>query len=1072
MAKRHTVRRNGDIFTVNSPVSSVYRISVDIGDVHVPNVVIDSGAVANVITKNTWGQLTKSNVKANTCCSAINLFAYGSDKPLPTLGTFTARVVCNETNRSCIADFVVVDGCGANLLGKCTAEKLGVLHVGPGVVNLLDNDIIARYKPLFTGVGTLKNYRLKLHIDGSIKPVAQPLRRIPFQLRDKVDFKLNELLESDIIEEVPDGPTEWVSPLVVIPKSDGDVRIYVDMRRANEAVIRERHPIPTVEELLHRLNGSTMFSKLDLKWGFHQIVLDKDSRPITTFTTHRGLFRYKRLMFGLSSAPEKYQKIICDLLKNCEGVANIADDVIVYGVDRKEHDERLHKVLAKLLDSGLTLNPKKCQFRMNKLTFFGHDLSKQGVSPSKEKISAIENAKRPKNVSEARSFLGLVQYSSRFIPDLATLARPIQDLVKKSVRFVWGQEQEHAFYQLKKAITHPDVLAYFKADCKTRIVTDASPVGLGAVLTQLQDGFWRVISYASRSLTDVESRYSQTEKEALAIVWACERFNLYVFGKEFELETDHRPLQYIYSRKSKPSARVERWVLRLQAYDFKVVYKPGRSNIADALSRLNSVTPILDPKKEFQVTWDTVQMVALHSTPIALSTQQIEEDSKTDPELVVVRKCLDSGDWSDCKYSSYVHVKDELCSTGSLVLRGTRLVIPKSRRVQILKLAHEGHQGIVKTKLRLRSKVWWPKMDAEVEDYCKRCHGCQVVSEHHPPEPMARTILPNGPWQDCAADLMGPLPNGESILVIIDYFSRYYEVAFLGSTTTERIIESLIPIFSRLGSPVTLKTDNAPQFISTEFKEFLQEYGVEHRTSIPLWPQSNGEVERQNRTLLKAIKISQWQWTNTRKWKLELSKFLMAYRSTPHISTGVSPYFLMFGREMRTKLPALDFSQAEHQLMEEIRDRDWTNKIKGKEYADKRRRATTSDFEIGDEVLLKQNKANKLSSHFNPEPCKVVKKGKGQVTVRNKQGVDITRSTGHAKRYFEPAEEHPEYPTSNTTDNANLEPDSNASSFPEAESQVSSSELQNHQDVSRGHTDALVRPKRSVSRPARFSDYV
>ena len=262
-------------------------------------------------------------------------------------------------------------------------------------------------------------------------------------------------------------------------------------------------------------------------------------------------------------------------------------------------------------------------------------------------------------------------------PDLATLARPTQDLVKKSVRFVWGQEQEQAFFQLKKAITHSDVLAYFKADCKTRIVTDASPVGLASVLTQLQDGFWRVISYASRSLTDVESRYSQTEKEALAIVWACERFNLYVFGKEFELETDHRPLQYIYSRKSKLSARVERWVLRLQAYDFKVVYKPEvTSNIADALSRLNSVTPILDPKKEFQVTWDTVQMVALHSTPIALSAQEIEEDSKTNPELVVVRKCLDSGDWSDCKYSSYVHVKDELCSTGSLVLQGTRLVIP------------------------------------------------------------------------------------------------------------------------------------------------------------------------------------------------------------------------------------------------------------------------------------------------------------------------------------------------------------------------------------------------------------
>ena len=180
------------------------------------------------------GHLTRSNVKANTCCSAINLFAYGSDKPLPTLGTFTARVVCGETNQSCVADFVVVDGSDANLLGKCTAEKLAVLHVGPGIVNLLDNGIIARYKPLFTGVETLKNYRLKLHIDGSIKPVAQPLRCISFQLRDKVDFKLNELLEYNIIEKVPDGPTEWVLPLVVIPKTDGDVRICVDMRRANE----------------------------------------------------------------------------------------------------------------------------------------------------------------------------------------------------------------------------------------------------------------------------------------------------------------------------------------------------------------------------------------------------------------------------------------------------------------------------------------------------------------------------------------------------------------------------------------------------------------------------------------------------------------------------------------------------------------------------------------------------------------------------------------------------------------------------------------------------------------------
>ena len=346
--------------------------------------------------------MKKCNVVADSRSSAISLYAYGSDKPLPTLGTFSARVLCTVTNKCCTADFVIVEGRGANLLGKSTSEELSLSQVGPAVVNLLDNDVVAQYRPLFTGVGMLKDYQLKLHINDSIKPVAQSPRRIPFQLREKVDGKLNELLVSDIIQEVPDGPTEWVSPLVVIPKSDGDIRICVDMRRGNEAIVRERHPIPTVEELLR-----TMFSKLDLKWGFYQIVLEEGCRHITTFTTHRGLFRYKRLMFGLSSAPEKYQKVVCDLLKNCEGVANIADDVIVYGIDRQQHDERLHKVLKKLLESGLTLNPQKCQFRMQELTFFGHDMSKQGVSPSKEKIAAIENAEPPKTVNEARSFMGL-----------------------------------------------------------------------------------------------------------------------------------------------------------------------------------------------------------------------------------------------------------------------------------------------------------------------------------------------------------------------------------------------------------------------------------------------------------------------------------------------------------------------------------------------------------------------------------------------------------------------------------------------------------------------------------------
>ena len=269
-------------------------------------------------------------------------------------------------------------------------------------------DIVKNFPDVFSGVGKFKDYQLKLHVNKEVKPVAQPLRRLPFGLREKVDKKLDEFLKEDIIEEVHSGPIEWVSPLVVVPKPDGDIRICVDMRRANEVIERERNPIPTIEEVLHDLNGSTVFSKLDMKWGFHQIELDPESRQITTFITHRDLFRYKRLMFGITSAPEKYQKIVKDALIGCKGVKNIADDLIIHGCGIQEHDENLLAVLRCLRKCGLTLNEKKCQFRLPKLTFFGHNLRKQGISPSEEKVSAIQNAKPPQNSVQVRSFLGLV----------------------------------------------------------------------------------------------------------------------------------------------------------------------------------------------------------------------------------------------------------------------------------------------------------------------------------------------------------------------------------------------------------------------------------------------------------------------------------------------------------------------------------------------------------------------------------------------------------------------------------------------------------------------------------------
>ena len=401
--------------------------------------------------------------------------------------------------------------------------------------------------------------------------------------------KIDELLDGDIIERV-EGPTTWAGPVVVAPKPSCEIRLCVDMRRANEAIIRERLPIPTIDEVLEELNGSTVFSKLDLRYGFHQVELHADSRDITTFVTHDGLFRYKRLSFGVNAAPEKYQHIISQVIADIKGVVNIADDLIVHGKTVVEHDQSLRKLLARLEEKNLTLNGEKCTFGMGKVVFMGILLSKHGIGPIEEKVRAVKEATRPTSASEVRSFLGLVGFSSRFIPHFATKAEPLRVLCRKDEKFLWGKAQEEAFNTLKEDLAGASMLAYYDRGAPTEVIADASPVGLGAVLVQEVDGERRAVCYASRSLSDTERRYSQTEKEALVLVWSCERFNLYLYGlPEFDLVTDHQALKTIYGPTSKPSVRIERWVLRLQPCNYRVRYVTSRENIADALSRLTKI---------------------------------------------------------------------------------------------------------------------------------------------------------------------------------------------------------------------------------------------------------------------------------------------------------------------------------------------------------------------------------------------------------------------------------------------------------------------------------------------------
>ena len=771
------------------------------------------------------------------------------------------------------------------------------------------------------------------------------------------------------------------------------------------------------------------------------------------------------------------------MLQHCEGTRVIADDIVVYGKSDREHRERLEKVLQTLSARNLTLNEKKCQFGLDRVVFMGHVLSKDGISPTKAKVIAVEQAKRPENPAEVRSFLGLVGYCSRYIQDLATVEEPLRKLTRSGVPWDWGTGQEQSFQELKRRLVSSHTMAYFNAEAsETQVICDASPVGLVCILAQKQlDGYFKPVLYASRALSSVERRYSQTEKEALAIVWACERLHVYLFGIPFVIITDHKPLEVIYaSPKHKPvSARIERWVLRLQSYNFRVKYRPGKYNAADALSRLP--VPVKAGKEEHGEIENYMYHVTLASAPVAITAKEIEVVSGSDPEMSNLRKAIRTGDWSHPEVIKYKHVRGELTCVGKLILRGQKIVIPTQLRDQVLRLAHEGHQGIVKCKQRLREKVWWPGVDKDMEKHVKLCEACQIVNVQSTPEPLKPTVLPDKPWQKVSVDICGPFPGGEYILVAIDYYSRWFELGILYSITSSKVIGLLENWFTSHGLPEVLVSDNGVQFTSSEFSQFMSNNGIHHRKVTPYSPQANGEVERQNRTILQAIRAFVQEG---KSWKKELNTFLFAYRTTPHSVTGISPAELMYGSKLRTKLP--DMSHSNSNVVEgEIRDRDCLRKDKGKDYFDQRKHVKESDLQIGDTVILRQSKENKLSTAYDAEPYRVVHKYGNSVQVENIDGVQRRRNVVHMKAmkfqseadkqnyWIKHAKGSNDWIDSNVTDPVTVDSEEITSpvvASPPKVTPVKSPKVVEQKSVV---NDNLVvnRPKRTTSKPVYLKDY-
>ncbi|XP_062585043.1 uncharacterized protein K02A2.6-like [Saccostrea cucullata] len=429
-----------------------------------------------------------------------------------------------------------------------------------------------------------------------------------------------------------------------------------------------------------------------------------------------------------------------------------------------------------------------------------------------------------------------------------------------------------------------------------------------------------------------KSRYSQTEREALAIVWACEHFDIYIRGaNNVNIITDHKPLEKIW-QKPRPPLRIERWGLRLQPYKLTIKYEPGCNNPADYMPhRKNSAA-----RKESAM---------FNSHTISAECYVTKDASERDRTIQKAIEYTRNGRWYEMKnlddhpidieeLQAYRSIQDELVHCDTVLLRDKRLIMPKSLRDQAIKIAHEGHQGLAKTKAFLRSKVWFPGINDRVDDLIKDCLACQAITQSRQMEPLKMSELPQEPWSALSADFCGPLPSGDYLFVIIDEYSRYPVVEITKSVSAHSVIPILDKVLSTFGIPKVIKTDNGSPFNSHQFREYANNTGFTHRKITPRWPRANAQAEAFNKPLMK-IKAAEIE---RRNWKQSMFQFLRQYRTTPHSSTGISPFKLLFNRETKTKLPSIPRKQTRNDEL--LRQNDEISKTMMKADADTERNVT------------------------------------------------------------------------------------------------------------------------------------
>ena len=760
---------------------------------------------------------------------------------------------------------------------------------------------------------------------GNQNPIKQPLRRLPVHTKCEVDKHIDEMLERGVIEP---SSSPWACGIVLVQKKDGSTRFCVDYRRLNAATIKDAYPLPRIDESLDHLSGACWFSTLDLCSGYWQVEMEPEDKPKTAFVTKRGLFQFTVMPFGLCNAPATFERLMETVLNGLQWEVCLIylDDIIVIGKSFEEMMSNLEKVFNRLFSAGLKLKAKKCHLFSKEVQFLGHIVNADGVSTDPSKVETVREWPEPVSVTEVRSFLGLCSYYRRFIRNFADIARPLHKLTQKGAKFKWTKECQDSFENLKYSLTHSPVLAFPDFTKPFILDTDASDQGIGSVLSQMTENGERVVAYGSRVLSKSERKYCVTRKELLAVVTYVKYFRHFLYGKPFLIRTDHSSLRWLLNMKN-PEGQLARWLEVLSMYHMTIEHRPGTQHRnADAMSRRPCKQCNFDPDWETSVATIAVSQAVPKPQDDSASEVSIKELQKNDVDIAKVKDWLERSvvpGGNDISAGGTM-LRSLWSQRGMLVIvedilyrnwrdaNGSTLqaIVPMSERRNVLQYCHDhktaGHLGVTKTLSKIRQSYYWPGLQRDVRQYIAGCDTCTrrkcPTKTNRAPMQIVRSGLP---MERIALDILGELPitdNGNRyILVISDYFTKWTEAFPMPNMEAKTVVDILTrEVIARFGVPSIIHSDQGRQFESQIFSEMCAVLQIHKTRTTPYHPQSDGMVERFNKTL--ATMLSAYVNEHHSDWDEHLPFVLMAYRSVEHETTGSSPNYMMLGREVSTPL--------------------------------------------------------------------------------------------------------------------------------------------------------------------------